>query len=931
MIFQYPVTPRSAAGPIPVLDGPLREPQSDGFGFPVTSSATDNAGWLVVGWMGKDGHLGEHISKLDPSGQPISRPGTPIYAVADGTVVAAQNDARGVPTIVLEHPVRSCRETQDARACDMPEGESVTLCSAYQGTTPGAGVSPGAVMKRGDELGVLTGNSLFYVLLSRSLCDVVKSELDASGRALDWSAVKLAQAAAAPWEESSPRHVKVSDTTGFPTPAKRENQERLRREDAAFITPSFFINDRSNCSALGDACAESQGCGLFACESGERQICALREEQPGDVCARPAGPDCSGALLCRFPFDMMVVKKDLDGDGALNECLGFEIGQGYGMTCTSKADQLPRPEGTHYYDNTGRMHSGVDYTLPFKTPLYATSPGTVVCAGPSECTWGQNTTCWDDDVCCPSDPDELERLYPSSKFDDGCGLASDVYVNKVRTYTNHRYKLAIRSGDYLILYQHVYSTDPELQVGDTVSVGQFLGLSGSASGAHLHFEVRDKDNFAYDPAHFYAPDQVAALRDGFLEEHYCQGGFDDQPKITFGQDAWPGGDSTCEPPPSDPTGAVRCAGGAVPELTVCYDQPGCAACPFDATRCDPDDPKGYQQCEYRDDSPTCTTWKSYPCQHDATCDPGDRTACIVGGGGGDGPSCGGLTSDCGPDQDESCCASAVVPGGTFDRSNDPAYPATVNDFRLDRFEVTLGRFRAFVEAGQGTQANPPAAGAGAHPKIAGSGWDPAWNASLTADQAALTEALKCLAGMDPPFQIWTDAPGANEQLPMGCITWFEAFAFCAWDGGRLPTEAEWNYAAAGGSEQRAYPWGAQEPDPTYAVYDCAGDGSVGGCSHWTPGDILNVGSRSPKGDGRWGQADLGGSVWEWNLDWFESPYPPGACEDCANGPSSPIVTRVERGGSSTSIDPSNLRSSSRSGFPAVDRAPGIGVRCARAP
>jgi hypothetical protein len=81
--------------------------------------------------------------------------------------------------------------------------------------------------------------------------------------------------------------------------------------------------------------------------------------------------------------------------------------------------------------------------------------------------------------------------------------------------------------------------------------------------------------------------------------------------------------------------------------------------------------------------------------------------------------------------------------------------------------------------------------------------------------------------------MWADPPdAAHANLPMNCMNWYEAFAFCAWDGGRLPTEAEWNYAAAGGDQQRAYPWssppGALVLDAAHASYydgtDCVGDG-----------------------------------------------------------------------------------------------------------
>lgn len=304
-----------------------------------------------------------------------------------------------------------------------------------------------------------------------------------------------------------------------------------------------------------------------------------------------------------------------------------------------------------------------------------------------------------------------------------------------------------------------------------------------------------------------------------------------------------------------------------------------------------------------------------------------------------GPSCTGLAATCGPTQTSDCCASAVVPGNAtgatdagepFYRSYDVAgdgmyssmgYPATVNDFGLDTYLVTVARFRAFVNAGMGIQANPPAMGAGAHSQIPDSGWDFSYNFQLAATTADLTAALQC----ESTYQTWTDSPGIDENLPINCITWFEAFAFCIWDGGYLPTEAEWNYAASGGSDQRAYPWSSP---PGSLTVDCAHANYAGsaGSAACVPDGANPVGTESPTGDGRFGQADLVGDMEEWMLDWYVSPYPTTTCDNCAN--LTPAIPRAIRG---DGFPAQMVRVGSRDSSTPDTRSFGYGVRCARAP
>jgi formylglycine-generating enzyme required for sulfatase activity len=286
-----------------------------------------------------------------------------------------------------------------------------------------------------------------------------------------------------------------------------------------------------------------------------------------------------------------------------------------------------------------------------------------------------------------------------------------------------------------------------------------------------------------------------------------------------------------------------------------------------------------------------------------------------------GASCEGLAANCGLAGNQSCCATALVPGGTFFRSYDAvtyldkSFPATVSDFKLDVYEVTTGRFRKFVA---GYPGNLPAIGAGKNPNNPSDpGWSAADSAAMPLTQAALITALKC----NPTQASWTDTPGAKENRPINCVNRFEAFAFCIWDGGRLPTEAEWNYAAAGGGDsagQRAYPWSVPPTsvtiDPTYASYS---------------GAFSAVGSLSPKGDARWGHMDMAGNAQEWVLDYFVTPYPSGACNNCAV--TTPGGNATLRGGAKAALITDMLTSARFSRTLGVGRRADDGIRCARSP
>jgi formylglycine-generating enzyme required for sulfatase activity len=186
-----------------------------------------------------------------------------------------------------------------------------------------------------------------------------------------------------------------------------------------------------------------------------------------------------------------------------------------------------------------------------------------------------------------------------------------------------------------------------------------------------------------------------------------------------------------------------------------------------------------------------------------------------------------------------------VPGGTFVMGADgegeederPAHAVTVKAFLLDRTEVTNQAYKECVEAAACTPYVPVAASFGAEEKA---------------------------------FR------GPNQ--PVVGVSWFQAEAYCAFRGKRLPTEAEWERAARG-DDGRRYAWGNEPPDPL--ILACFGRNPK------AKGATMPVGSY-PKGQGPYGHLDLTGNVWEWVADVYD-PYAyrrpraaegvPGTCEE----------------------------------------------------
>jgi formylglycine-generating enzyme required for sulfatase activity len=170
-------------------------------------------------------------------------------------------------------------------------------------------------------------------------------------------------------------------------------------------------------------------------------------------------------------------------------------------------------------------------------------------------------------------------------------------------------------------------------------------------------------------------------------------------------------------------------------------------------------------------------------------------------------------------------------------------------FWIDTYEVTVGSFKQFAEAG------------GYEEKAYWSEAGLAWLSEQSIE--SLKKRCSYLA----------------ENLPRACVTWFEAEAYAAWRGGRLPTEAEWEYAASG-PESLIYPWGNEFDETLANIIDSPGLKPVGSY----PGGVSWAGVH-----------DMSGNAMEWVQDWVDFEYYATSPSVDPQGPETG-KTKIEKGG-----------------------------------
>ena len=243
----------------------------------------------------------------------------------------------------------------------------------------------------------------------------------------------------------------------------------------------------------------------------------------------------------------------------------------------------------------------------------------------------------------------------------------------------------------------------------------------------------------------------------------------------------------------------------------------------------------------------------------------------------------------------------LIPGGTFlmgdstkmhirelEGPDNPGHIVHVDSFFIDKYEVTNAEFKSFVEAG------------GYYKKEIWSndGWQFVRGNNINA----------------PGFWDDPDLGFSHPDKPVVGVMFYEAEAYAKWIGKRLPSEAEWEYAARG-SDGRIYPWGNDAPSCTTANFF--------GCNNSTS----RVGS-TPKGDSPFGVSDMAGNVFEWVQDSYDRGYYLMSPKDNPQKIDSNNFFKVVRGGSFLNTE-ENLETYQRTHFKLYYWDKFIGFRCAR--
>ncbi len=237
----------------------------------------------------------------------------------------------------------------------------------------------------------------------------------------------------------------------------------------------------------------------------------------------------------------------------------------------------------------------------------------------------------------------------------------------------------------------------------------------------------------------------------------------------------------------------------------------------------------------------------------------------------------------------------------------PAHEVTVKTFWMDRHEVTVGEFVTFISAtNYKTDAER-------------FGWSGAFN--LKSGEWKKTKGANWRHPDGPESE-----PMSNE--PVCQVSWNDAVAYARWAGKRLPTEAEWEYAARGGLAQKKYSWGDELRPGGKPV------------ANWWQGHFpdRNTGedgfiSRAPVESfppNDYGLYDTAGNVWEWCADWYADDYYLKSARDDPKGPDDG-KERLIRGGSWMCAENfcSNYRVAARSHATPDSGLNNLGFRCVR--